>query len=116
MRGELLALHKVLLEHQKAAYESTHGKALNPNEYYQLVVNDSAFAWLRTLSALVVSIDELLEDIDALSEEKFSQVAAYTKKLLTGGGVDEVFSRDYAAAVQESAQVAGHHAAVMAFL
>lgn len=116
VRGGLLELHKVLLDYQRNLYEADHGKIENPNIYYNLVVNDPAFAWLRTLSALVVSVDELLESKEGMSEEKAKQIAAYVKKLLSGQGSDSAFTQNYTLAVHANPTVAGHHADVMAQL
>ncbi len=72
----LLGLHKILLESQKAEYEKTYGAILNTNQYFQLVVSHEDFAWLRQLSALIASFDEILEsdsqDISAVSCEIIS--------------------------------------------
>jgi hypothetical protein len=116
VRDRLLELHKVLLDYQKGLYEADHGKIENPNVYYNLVVNDAAFAWLRTLSALVVSVDELLESKEGVGEEKAKQIADYVKKLLSGQGTDSAFTQNYTLAVHANPTIAGHHADVMAQL
>lgn len=72
----LLGLHKILLESQKAEYEKTYGAILNTNQYFQLVVSHEDFAWLRELSILISSFDEILEsenqDVRAVSDEIIS--------------------------------------------
>lgn len=69
----LLNLHKQLLEEQKTVYEKEYGIINSTNEYYQLVVSHKDFEWLRQLSALIASLDEILEssdqDIKGISEE-----------------------------------------------
>lgn len=69
----LLDLHKFLLEGQKADYEKKYGSIANANQYFQLVVSHEDFDWLRKLSALIASFDEILEsdeqDISAVSKE-----------------------------------------------
>jgi hypothetical protein len=69
----LLNLHKQLLEEQKKEYEKTYGVISNVNQYFQLVVSHDDFEWLRQVSAIMASFDEILEsdnqDIEAVSKE-----------------------------------------------
>ncbi len=115
-RDHLLHLHKALLDYQKTVYEATHPAVQNPNHYYQLVLGDPAFAWLRTLSALVVSIDELLEKPAELTDAKVEEIATYTRRLLTISNQTDEFSTNYQAAVGNSETVAALHAQVLAAL
>jgi hypothetical protein len=59
LRTVLLHLHKTLLDWQRAEYEQDHGP-LATSELLQVLFNDEAFAWLRTMSGLIVQIDEAL--------------------------------------------------------
>ena len=115
-RDHLLHLHKALLDYQKAAYEATHPAVQNPNHYYQLVLGDPAFVWLRTLSALVVSIDELLEKPAELTDAKEAEIATYTRRLLTISNQTDEFSTNYQAAIGNSETVAALHAQVLQVL
>lgn len=117
IREQLLQLHKGLLDYQKRTYESTVGPVQNPNHYYQLVVGDESFAWLKTLSALVVSIDELLESTEAKTETDIHQIAKYTKNMLTTtGGGNGAFGTHYTEALKKDETVAALHANVMKLL
>jgi hypothetical protein len=60
LRRLLLQLHKTLIDWQRADYESLHGR-LQTTQLLQVIFNDPAFAWLRTMSGLIVRIDEALE-------------------------------------------------------
>lgn len=60
LRRLLLQLHKTLIDWQRADYESFHGR-LQTTQLLQVIFNDPAFAWLRTMSGLIVRIDEALE-------------------------------------------------------
>lgn len=113
LRTQLLDLHKALLDYQKHVYESTVGSIENPNQYYNLVVNDANFAWLRTLSALVVSIDELVEKKE---EANIPQIAAYAKGILTATGGTTPFEQKYTEAIQKDAHVALLHGKLMQLL
>lgn len=113
IREQLLHLHKALLEYQKRTYETTNGPVQNPNHYYQLVVSDESFAWLKTLSALVVSIDELLESKETKTEAEIDQIAQYTKNILTTTGGNGAFGTNYTEALKKDDAVAALHANVM---
>lgn len=109
LRDQLLNLHKALLEYQKHIYESTVGPVRDPNHYYSLVLNDASFSWLRELSALVVSIDEIFESKEPASEEKTQQIATYTKGLLTATGSNSTFEQNYTQAIQKDPHIALLH-------
>lgn len=72
----LLNLHKTLMESQKAEYEKVYGAISNTNHYFQLVLSHEDFAWLRELSILISSFDEIMEsenqDVRAVSDEIIS--------------------------------------------
>ena len=116
LRNILLALHKELLEYQKQIYEATVGPINSPNQYYNLVVNDSNFAWLRTLSALVISIDEALEAKQAPDVKTIRGIFSYTKKLLTATGFGDTFETHYVTAIQKNAHVSLMHGKIMQLL
>lgn len=117
IREQLLLLHKALMEYQKRTYESTVGPIQNPNHYYQLVVNDESFAWLKTLSALVISMDELLESKEAKTEAEINQIAKYTKTTLTTtGGGNGAFGTNYTEALKKDSTVALLHGNLLKLL
>ena len=58
MRARLLHLHKVLLDDAKTAYELDRGRVGSNTGLLQLVINDPWFAWLHSVSELIVRIDE----------------------------------------------------------
>ena len=60
LRTALLHLHKTLIDWQRAEYELDHG-AMAPMQLLQVIFNDEQFAWLRSMSGLIVRIDEALE-------------------------------------------------------
>jgi hypothetical protein len=73
LRRALLALHKALLDWERAAYERIHGRT-SAGELLKIIMEDAQFAWLRPISELIVRIDETLDleapdvpvDVDAL--------------------------------------------------
>lgn len=56
----LKALHRELVELTKAQYEKKFGRVNSPGELLRLLLNAPDFAWLHTMSELMVDIDELL--------------------------------------------------------
>src|SRR5215203_36011 len=54
----MLRLHKTLLDAAKLEYEAINGRIANVNQYFQLVIDDPHFAWLRKISSLIALIDE----------------------------------------------------------
>ena len=60
LRLRLLHLHKTLIDWQRTDYERLNGR-LQTAQLLQVIINDPAFAWLRTMSGLIVRIDESLE-------------------------------------------------------
>lgn len=60
----LRAYHSALLDFAKGEYEFLHGPVSNPFEMWQLVIHDPAFQWLRPLSGLMATLDEVLDKKD----------------------------------------------------
>ena len=60
LRKLLLQLHKTLIDWQRAEYERVHGR-LQTSQLLNVMFNDAEFAWLRSMSGLIVRIDEALE-------------------------------------------------------
>ena len=98
VRRGLLRLHKLLLDEERARYEQAHGRVTS-GTMLQLVINHEQFAWLRSLSELVVRIDELLEAEEA-AEQDASDLLAYTRRLLTPSAAGDAFARAYGEALQ----------------
>ena len=111
----LLQLHKVLLDLQRAEYNSDHVPPSSGTELLNLVLNDPAFAWLRTLSALIVQIDDLI-GVDPVATEA-DGLALRDKAhglLRPSGQPPSDFTRRYQAALQSSPDAVVAHAAVLA--
>ena len=60
LRRLLLQLHKTLIDWQRAEYERVRGR-LQTTQLLNVMFNDPEFAWLRSMSGLIVRIDEALE-------------------------------------------------------
>ncbi|THF85073.1 hypothetical protein E7T09_18735 [Deinococcus sp. KSM4-11] len=72
IRAKLTALvpalrhfHSALLDFAKGEYEFLHGPVKGPFALYSLVMNDPAFQWLRPLSGIMATLDEVLDAKEA---------------------------------------------------
>jgi len=67
LHSALLNLHKALVDSEKVVYEKNVSPIQSPNHFFQLLANDSYFAWLRPISQLIVAIDETLDAKEQLT-------------------------------------------------
>jgi hypothetical protein len=106
LRHGLLSLHKALLDTQRLWYEREHGRLEGGGQMLQLLAFDPAFAWLRLLSALIVQIDERLDDKDEpITSDDTKKIVAEARRLLTANEGGEEFQRNYNRALQEQPDV-----------
>ena len=52
----LLRLHKALLDSERVSYERVHGRIETNGAFFQLVLGDAWFAWLRPLTTITVIV------------------------------------------------------------
>ena len=109
-RDVLLAVHKVLLEHERSRYERERGRIENNYQLLQLVIGDPWFAWLHPVSELVVQIDVHMESRDPPPPGSGEALLAQARSLLDPDAVREGFHREYHRALHESAEVVLAHA------
>jgi len=114
LRLGLLRLHKTLLEMERINYEKVSGR-VNSGELLQIVLNHPQFGWLRIISALVVEIDELLDDEDPADASDFAELTSQARRLLTAPENEE-FKTKYQAALQLEPAVVMAHANIMQLL
>jgi len=69
LRDQLLKLHKILLDAERARYERAYGPVKSSGDLLQLVLGHEHFAWLRPYSGLIVRIDEWLAGDDHPPDE-----------------------------------------------
>lgn len=75
LAGALRHFHSALLDFAKGEYEFLHGPVQGPFALYSLVMNDPSFQWLRPLSGLMATLDEVLDAKDtALTGRNLSDV------------------------------------------
>jgi len=109
LRKPLLHLHKTLLDLEREAYERAHGRVDNSYAVLQLVMHDPWFAWLRSLSELMVQIDEMLDGKEPLKESEAIAVIDQARVLLTPSETGSGFQKKYFSSLQESPDVVLAH-------
>lgn len=73
VRKPLLALHKSILDHERAEYEKEFGPA-TPAAFLQVLINGSGFRWITPLSTVIANVDETLDDKEATAVDRTSAV------------------------------------------
>jgi hypothetical protein len=111
LREALLRLHKVLMESERAGYEQTFGKITSPYQFLQLLTTDPWFAWLRPVSQLVATMDEMLDANEPLTVAGVDALVIQARALLSPAASGEGFSRHYDEALQRDPDVVFAHAA-----
>ena len=111
VRHGLLELHKALLDRERERYERIHGK-VTAGKMLQLAFQDPQFAWLRSMSELIVRIDELL-DTEEAGDGDAASLLATARALLTTSDQSTTFSREYEAALQRDPHIVVLHGRVV---
>lgn len=110
VRNALLRLHKILLDAERVRYERANGRVDDMFQLLNLTINDPAFAWLRPLSAMIVQIDERMEDKElVLTSADSKALRDEVRVLLTPAVSGNDFQRNYHWALQETPEaIIGH--------
>ena len=109
LRQSLLHLHKTLLDLEREDYERAHGRVDNSYKVLQLVMHDPWFAWLHSLSELVVQIDEMLDAKEPVKESDALAVINQVRVLLTPSETGSGFQKKYFSSLQQSPDVVLAH-------
>lgn len=104
LRAPLLALHKAVLEAERANVERVHG-ALSGAEFLQIVSDPLRYGWLKPLTELVLALDPH-EDEEPLD------VAARARELLLPPRQDTPFGRRYLSLMQRAPALVMAHSAL----
>jgi hypothetical protein len=108
VRLRLLDLHKALVEAERRDYERLHGRQ-SDTDFLEVLVKDPNLSWLGALTALMVRLDEALEDGEALEEGWIEEI----RKLLTLTVASGEFNPKYRQLTQLVPEVLVAHGAVM---
>ena len=114
-RDSLLKLHKSLLDHERAIYEGINGPQ-NAGQFLNVLLEDPDFAWLRKFSTLIVEIDELFDQKDALSDEAVEIHMRKLRDLISMEDEDADFRAKYQSALQQDIDAAAHQGVLRSLL
>lgn len=112
LRNQLLSLHKLLMNSERAAYEAEGNEIRSPMEFLKLLMEHERFAWLRQLSQLVVMMDEAMEEKPSVTKERMDALVAESKHLLMGSEEPGSFAARYAKMRKHAPTVAAAHAEI----
>lgn len=107
LRRVLLQLHKTLIDWQRTDYERVHGR-LQTTQLLNVLFNDAAFAWLRSMSGLIVRIDETLEAKTPEAETATGPLVASARELVAPESGSDYAQRYYAALQETPDAVLAH--------
>lgn len=110
LRNGLLALHKTLLESERASYERDIARIRSSNELLRLVLYDPWFAWLHELSELVVLIDETLDGKEPPQGIQAERLIGQARELIAPNENGSGFEKRYFEALQRDPDVVLAHA------
>lgn len=116
LRHALLELHQELLRMAKDRYEQSFGKIKTTGEYFQLVTGHPAFQPFRWLSALIASMDELMEDPAKAETGQIGSLIKFVESQLLADKTDTEFAGFYFQALQKEPGVGVAHGRVIAEL
>lgn len=114
LRRRLLQLHKTLIDWQRAEYEQIHGR-LQTTQLMNVIFNDASFAWLRSMSGLIVRIDETLEAKDPEAASESGPLVAQARELIAPEA-GTPYAQRYHAALQEVPDVVLAHSDLVTLL
>jgi len=112
----LLRLHKALLDSERVSYERVHGRIPSNGAFFQLVLGDAWFSWLRPLSHMMARLDELAEEDQVSANAEITALIESVRTLLSPSEEGDGFGRHYYDALQREPDVVLAHAAVRALL
>jgi hypothetical protein len=98
----MLRLHKTLLDAAKLDYEAKNGRIASVNLYFQLVIDDPHFAWLRKISSLIALIDEAVSVRRPATEAEALGLHNEAQLLLNFQDADEAFNEKFQSALQNN--------------
>src|SRR5437016_3562504 len=102
----LREVHRALVQAVRAAYEKEVGPAGGPGQMLRLLTEDPFFAWLHTMSELIVDLDSLLAQ-ELLPAGTVAGVRLEVNRLVQAGG--SPFWEKYAPFLQSEPKVAIAH-------
>ena len=84
LASALRHFHSALLDHTRSDYEFREGRIDGPFALYSLVMNHPSFQWLRPLSGLMATLDEVLDTKEVLTERHLQDARSALGLLMLG--------------------------------
>ncbi len=109
LRLHVLHLHKALIDDARIQIERVDGR-LTAHQFWDRLISDPALGWLGPLTALIVAMDEWLDDADATAADA-GALAAEVARLLMPADDGDPFQRRYAELLQRDPAIVMAHAA-----
>lgn len=103
-RFELLRLHKLLVDIERAEYEKDNGQ-ISSGQFLNLLLGEESFQWLRKFSTLIVEIDEMLDLDDGYSIEMIKNHLSAMKEIVELKTADETFNDKYRGFLQAHTEI-----------
>ncbi len=82
LRSRLLVLHKALIDSERVEYEKSFGTLQSAQEFLKALINDPWFAWLQPFTAMLASVDEMLDREEPIQRDELQKVKANARVLL----------------------------------
>jgi len=102
-------VHRSLVEFSRERYELDNGRVRGKGQLFELLLRDDAFAWLRPLSRLIVSLDELAARRAVPSEEETATIRTEVEEFISPAAGADSFGERYTALLASEPKVAMHH-------
>lgn len=116
VRAALLRLHKALLDSERDVYEQFHGRIRSNGEFFQLVLEDEWFSWLRPFSQFIVEIDEALSAKEPITLDRANELLDEVRSLVSPAEEGTNREQRYYQAIQRDPDIALMHAEVSRWL
>ena len=116
VRAALLRLHKALLDSERDVYEQFHGRIRSNGEFFQLVLEDEWFSWLRPFSQFIVEIDEALSAKEPITLDRANELLDEVRSLVSPAEEGTNREQRYYQAIQRDPGIALMHAEVSRWL
>ena len=116
VRTALLRLHKALLDSERNVYEQLHGRIQSNGQFFQLVLEDEWFSWLRPFSQFIVQIDEALSAKEPITLDRANELLDEVRALVSPAEEGTNREQRYYQAIQRDPDIALMHAQVSRLL
>jgi hypothetical protein len=112
LTNALRSLHRALAERARRDLETERLTVIQPGAWLSILTTDPQFAWLRSLSELMVDLDVFLEADPEPADDDASAIRAEVERLIAPSTVpvtETDFSRHYWRYVHDEPRVAIVH-------